>query len=423
VPKIFSSYRREDSVGVTGRVYDRLGAHFGRDCVFMDVDAIPFGVDFRQHLTNAVSECDVLLAVIGEQWLTVSHNGQPRLQDAKDFVRIEIEAALQRGIPVIPVLLGKTSMPREDELPAALAPLVFRNAAPVDPGRDFHSHIDRLIRGLDHLAGKAGTTTSETPPKKPTRKAGEILTNSIGMKLAWIPPGKFLIGSPDKEPERGKDERQHEVEITRGFYMGVYPVTQEEYAKVMKATPSYFASTGKGKDNVAGMDTKRFPVEQVSWRDALEFCRRLGELEPGKNYDLPTEAEWEYACRAGSVTAFSFGANLSSRQANFNQGLGRTCAVGAYPANVFGLFDMHGNVWEWCKDCYDAAYYDKSPISDPECTQGENRVLRGGAWNYRTSYCRCAYRNSYAPDYRGFSFGFRVVLSSLEHSARIDPNA
>ena len=343
MPKIFISYRRDDSTAAAGRIYDRLGAHFGRDSVFMDVDAIPFGVDFRQHLTDAVGACDILLAVIGEQWLT------PRLQDAKDFVRIEIEAALKRGIPVIPVLLGKTFMPREEDLPTALAGLSYRNAAPVDPGRDFHGHLDRLIRGIEHLGGKTATSkTVEAPPANARRNAGDIITNSIGMKLAWIPPGRFLMGSPDKEPERQNNERQHEIEITRGYYLGVTPVTQEEYAKLMKATPSYFASTEDGKD------TKRFPVERVSWRNAMDFCRRMNELEPGNNYNLPTEAKWEYACRAGTVSAFSFGTMLSILQANFNQNRGWTCAVATYPANAFGLFDMHGNIWEWCKDCYDA---------------------------------------------------------------------
>ena len=178
MPKIFMSYRRDDSIGIAGRIYDRLLADYGRDCVFIDVDTIPFGVDFRQHLIDAVAACDVLLAIIGEQWLAVSQNGQPRLQNPTDYVRIEIEAALQRGIPVIPVLLGKTAMPYENELPASLANLVFRNALQVDLGADFHHHVDKLIRGLDKLAAQPKVKPFETPPVGPIRRPGEIITNS-----------------------------------------------------------------------------------------------------------------------------------------------------------------------------------------------------------------------------------------------------
>jgi hypothetical protein len=149
--KLFVSYRRDDSIGMAGRIYDRLAAHFGGDAVFMDVDAIPFGVDFRQHLSNAVSGCDALLAIIGEDWLSISREGERRLDDPKDFVRIEIEAAFQQSIPVIPVLIEPARMPQEEELPEPLRDLAYRNAATVDPGRDFHSHVDRLIRGVDDL--------------------------------------------------------------------------------------------------------------------------------------------------------------------------------------------------------------------------------------------------------------------------------
>ena len=154
MPKIFLSYRREDSQGLTGRIFDRLAPHFGINSVFMDVDTIPPGVDFRQHLSKAVAECDVFLAVIGDRWLSASQDGRRRLDDVRDFVRIEVEAALLRGIPVVPLLVGRTHMPREDELPDSLKLLAFRNAAMVDPGRDFHLHIDRLIVSLDKLIVK-----------------------------------------------------------------------------------------------------------------------------------------------------------------------------------------------------------------------------------------------------------------------------
>jgi hypothetical protein len=158
--KVFLSYRREDSAALAGRIYDRLASHFGRASVFMDIDTIPFGVDFQQRINEAVSQCDTLLALIGDRWLGISQNGTRRVDDPEDFVRMEIEAALNRRIPVIPLLIGRASMPSKSELPSALADLAYRNALQVDPGRDFHNHIDRLIHGLDLLLGK----TVASPP-------------------------------------------------------------------------------------------------------------------------------------------------------------------------------------------------------------------------------------------------------------------
>jgi hypothetical protein len=166
MPKLFISYRRDDTIGVAGRIYDRLAMHFGRDNVFMDVDAIPFGVDFRQHLNDAVSRCDVLVAVIGTTWLGSSQAGLRRLDDPKDFVRIEIETALQRGIPVIPVLIAPASLALAADLPETLRELAYRNALEIDPGRDFHNHLDRLIRGIEFSTPESvPDRSSGTPPK------------------------------------------------------------------------------------------------------------------------------------------------------------------------------------------------------------------------------------------------------------------
>lgn len=155
-PKIFISYRREDAEAETGRIFDRLVAHFGNENVFMDIDTIPFGVDFRKHIVHEVSKCDVILAVIGKHWLDVKHGegpkqGQRRLDDPADFVRIEIQTGLDRNIPVVPLLVGGASIPSEQQLPKELQELSYRNAAEVRSGRDFHGHMDVLIRGLDQL--------------------------------------------------------------------------------------------------------------------------------------------------------------------------------------------------------------------------------------------------------------------------------
>jgi len=252
---------------------------------------------------------------------------------------------------------------------------------------------------------------------RPTETAQKLITNSIGMKLALIPAGEFLMGSPEGEGD-SDEHPQHRVRITKPFYIGVYEVTQGEYERVTGTNPSNFK-------NVAGEDTSRFPVENVSWNRAVEFCRKLSmmpdEKSAGRTYRLPTEAEWEYACRAGTTTPFSFGSALNGCEANCDGDypyggadkgpfLQRTTRVGSYQPNAFGLYDMHGNVWEWCADWKDSSYYAQSPLNDPTgSSYFWDRVLRGGSWSYNASRCRSAYRNGYSPMYRRSNSGFRVV--------------
>ena len=229
----------------------------------------------------------------------------------------------------------------------------------------------------------------------------------VTMELVLIPAGEFMMGSPANEAKRGSDESQHRVRITRAFYMGKYEVTQAEYQVVMGTNPSKF----KGASN---------PVEQVSWNDSTEFCRKLSERS-GKQVRLPTEAEWEYACRAGTTTPFHYGSSLGSDQANFDGNFPdggaargtyreKTTPVGSFQANAWGLHDMHGNVWEWCGDWYDEGYYGKSPGQNPTGpTSGGYRVLRGGAWSNFGLSCRSALRSGLIPSDRNDHIGFRVV--------------
>jgi formylglycine-generating enzyme required for sulfatase activity len=243
-------------------------------------------------------------------------------------------------------------------------------------------------------------------------------TNSLGMKLVLIPAGSFTMGSPPDEAGHDSDEEQHEVEITQPFYMGVYLVTQEEYVKATKQkNPSYFSSSGGGKAKVAGLDTSRFPVETVSWEDADEFCQVLTRQDKAKPkgwvYRLPTEAEWEYACRAQTQTTYYFGddpkelAEYAWFAANSE---GRPHPVGQKKANRWGLYDMQGNVWEWCQDWYDKDYYQHSRRQDPQGPdKTDRRVLRGGSWNYLGGDCRAADRYRGTPGNRVHNYGFRVV--------------
>ncbi|MCI0377122.1 MAG: formylglycine-generating enzyme family protein [Gemmataceae bacterium] len=251
-------------------------------------------------------------------------------------------------------------------------------------------------------------------------------TNSIGMKLVRIPAGKFVMGSPATETERDSNETQHDVVITRPFYMGVFEVTQGEYEKVAGANPAFFSAKNGGGP--------AHPIEQVNWTKAVEFCTRLSALEAekkaGRVYRLPTEAEWEYACRAGTTTVFQIGDALSSKMANFNGQhpygkaeagpyVKKTAKVGTYPANAWGLHDMHGNVWEWCSDWYDPDYYKTSPKEDPkgppkgvvrtDFKEDFFHVVRGGSWLDEARACRSAYRFRFMPSDPYRIVGFRVV--------------
>jgi uncharacterized protein (TIGR02996 family) len=248
------------------------------------------------------------------------------------------------------------------------------------------------------------------------RPAVPEVVNDVGMRLALLPAGRFRLGSPPGEPMRGDDEDVRVAEITRPFYLGVFPVTQEEFRLVTRRRPSYYRSGGAGAEAVAGLDTSRFPVESVSWEGAVAFCealsRRKAERQARRKYRLPTETEWEYACRGAGIalTPFAYGSSLGSTQANFDGAypyggadkgphLERPCDVGSYRPNALGLHDMHGNVWEWCSDLY----------SQPQDQSAGNRLVRGGAYYNYAAWCRSARRGSVGQSTAYGHIGFRVA--------------
>jgi formylglycine-generating enzyme len=256
-----------------------------------------------------------------------------------------------------------------------------------------------------------------------------VVTNSLGMKLVLIPAGEFMMGSPDDEEGRRSDEGpQHRVKITESFYLGVYEVTQEQYERVMGVNPSWYRTfVDEERKDFVVRTVPLYPVEQVAWDDALAFCDRLSALPDeqaaGHRYYLPTEAEWEYACRAGATTPFIFGETLSSdKDANFNGSLPcgsgvkgpyreLVSVVGSYRPNAWGLHDMHGNVAEWCSDWYTENYYTSSPVDDPKGpATGFGRVHRGGSCDSSALTCRSACRDYFRPDYRIHFLGFRIAL-------------
>jgi formylglycine-generating enzyme required for sulfatase activity len=284
----------------------------------------------------------------------------------------------------------------------------------------------------------------------------------VKLELVYVKEGEFQMGITKEEIDtilrEDKDARRenyddehprHKVEITKPFWLGKYAVTQQEFEKIMGFNPSYFSASAKGrdgeqyfdwskpgggKDKVQKMETTRFPVENVSWDNASAFCEELNRKhlnqlpealrQAGYKFRLPTEAQWEYACRAGTETPFHFGKELNGKQANclgnYPYGttvkgtyLQRTCRVGSYDANAFGLYDMYGNVYQWCEDYYDPKFYSSGALKDPFNSQkgAETlRVLRGGSWFGGAWYCRAACRTWHAPSIRLYLVGFRVAL-------------
>ena len=259
----------------------------------------------------------------------------------------------------------------------------------------------------------ATPATSPSPfdplPTPDVETSGKAFTiPDLSMEMLWVKPGTFEMGSPTSEAGRSKYETQHQVTLTEGFWLGKYELTQAQWEKVVGSNPSRFKGVNR-------------PVERVSWTGVTAFCEKLtalereaGRLPAGMAYQLPTEAQWEYACRAGTTTAYAFGDSLTSGQANISGGPRGTTEVGKYPANGWGFHDMHGNVWEWCADWY--GDYPAGAVRDPVGPAGGSyRVIRGGSWNFTASFARSAFRirieSAFSSNYLGFRLSLRPPAS------------
>jgi formylglycine-generating enzyme required for sulfatase activity len=436
MPAIFISYRREDSIAYSGRLYDRLTAEFGKGQVFMDIDSMDPGSDFVDVIERTVAACDAVLVVIGKQWLSASDaQGRPRIENPEDFVRLEVGTALSRKVRVVPVLVGGAQMPRPDQLPAALAGLSRRNALDL-PDIAFHQTLGRLVdllrRGETHWPKPAEPASGARLPRwalaalvtaalvvsavvyfgKPSRPApiqetastpavaarlaerstlrtGQTKVNpKDGLTYVWIPAGTFIMGcSPGDGECRGDEIPAHEVTLTIGFWMGQTPVTQQAYQLVMGENPSH-------------PEGAQLPVVTVNWLKAQSYCQAVGMR-------LPTEAEWEYAARAGSVTS-RYGDLDKIAWYSANSG-GKAHEVGQKPPNAWGLYDMLGNVWQWTADWYTDKYSGTSQTDPHGPASGTFRPLRGGCWSNDPSYVRVSYRVSVNPESRTNDVGFRCL--------------
>jgi len=435
--RIFISYRRADSAGYAISIYDRFAKHFGKDAIFMDVDTIEAGLDFVEVLENAVQSCEVLVALIGKQWLNIKdEDGKRRLDNPQDFVRIEVATALKRGIRVIPVLIDGTPMPNSDQLPSNLESLSRRNAVPVNL-HSFDDDADRLIRQLklaldareqretegderfasEEAAEKATRkkvereATEDSRYEKEERESAEKIVDhkNIGqgdiVKIEWIniPAGKHLSGTVDEES-------------LEAFQIGKYPVTNEQFSAFVQATEfrtiaeekgsSYLYQQGKDSYVVganwkhplgpeSNLDGKeKHPVVHVSWNDANEFCKWA-------NCRLPTESEWDRAARGDHEYTYPWRNDwVIGKYANsIESSIGGTTPVNQYPQGVsyYGVYDMGGNVWEWMKDLI---------IKDK--TTG---ILRGGSWGNSSDYLKVSYRFHCFPELTDNRIGFRCARS------------
>jgi formylglycine-generating enzyme required for sulfatase activity len=399
------------------------------------------GSSWQDLLEDQINEIRTAAVFVGDSGL-----GPWEIEEVKAFLR----AFVNRKCPVIPVLLPNA--PQKPQLPVFLEGLMWVDFRQHDP-----EPLGQLVWGITGIKPDLPPLIPNKPPREEKNKSpyqlkifqfqtaqisltsallgfvkkpeikritknadyfAQDLGNGVILEMVAIPGGTFIMGSPENEEDRSSDESpQHQVTVP-SFFMGKYPVTQKQWRAVaalgkvnidLESDPSYF----KG-DNL--------PVERVSWNDAQEFCARLSRMA-NKTYRLPAEAEWEYACRGGTTTPFYCGETISTDLANYNgnytYGQGqkgqyreKTTEVGIFPANPFGLYDMCGNVWEWCEDKWHETYIN-APIDGTAWTSlsSELRLLRGGSWVYYPRLCRSAYRLNFSPDYSNNRNGFRLVVS------------
>jgi sulfatase modifying factor 1 len=444
-PYIFVSYAHKDSAGVYEEI-QRL--HEAGYKIWYD-EGIDAGNEWPEEIANAVIGCSLFLIFV-----------TPRATESVNC-RNEINMALNKGKPFLAIHLEETALPPGLELRMGDLQAILRYKLPQD------RYQQKVGTMLDQLLGKTpvkskkkapavqqpepsneiepvaratrpDTSVSVRAPAKPRRRGLAIALMSVllvacciggflffksrssspqptpgkpwtvptgSIEMFWCKPGAFMMGSPENEKDRKVDETRHEVTFTKGFYLGKYEVTQAQWTEVMETNPSEFA----GDD---------LPVEMVSWKDAMEFCEKLTEIErasgqipDGWKYRLPTEAQWEYACRAGTTTVYAFGDKITTKQANFDKTLGKTTNIGKYPANAWGFHDMHGNIREWCLDWHNP--FAKGSMRDPQGpADGSYRVGRGGCWDYDGRDVRSADRSRHAPDARGSDLGFRLSLQT-----------
>jgi formylglycine-generating enzyme required for sulfatase activity len=465
---IFINYRKSQAAHAALAVHGRLSQEFGADLVFIDSMAIELGDDFVEQIELHLSDCQVMLTLIGDGWADAADDdGNRRFDDSDDYLLLELARAFEKRVRVVPVLIDGAKMPKKGQLPENLHPLLKRHALEVDFRRHVRQDLDALCADLrkllrsatssplpklafDSVSGHLNATVQAPLPAKPAPKrewvsepamppqmnqaakpgigkdgvsapavspAGivvdkprwavgsgsdsfgdwaELEVGGVRQRMRWIEPGEFLMGSPDTEAGRRENERpQHRVRLSQGFWLANTACTQALWLAVVG-----------GKNPAKFRGNPNNPIENVTVDDALSFLTRLGEkLTSQPKFALPTEAQWEYACRAGTQTPFSFGEQITPDQVNYDGNdpylspkqpgkngkyRGMTVPVKSLPPNAWGLYEMHGNVAECCADGFRP--YDAEFVIDPTGAEGSGRAVRGGGWSSPGVGVRSAFR-------------------------------
>ncbi|MEX2517741.1 MAG: SUMF1/EgtB/PvdO family nonheme iron enzyme [Paracoccaceae bacterium] len=456
--KIFISYRRADSQWAAARLYDALTAAFPDDRVFMDVEKIAPGQDFVDVLEGQVGACDVFLALIGPEWLSLhSADGTRRIDEARDFVRLEIASALGRAETVtIPILIDGAAPPAPADLPEDLRPLArrqflrlthegyrtevgalidairkllgesaARREAPAKPRRDLRRDLRRpaaLLVGALLLAGCVWLGVerlNRSADPAGTPDLAQFTECGVCPEMVAIPAGSFMMGSPEGEPDRLDQEGPvRQVTVPR-FAIARTETSWAAYAACV-------AETACAKLPDDGAPKEGMPAMGATWEDAQSFAAWLNGKVPGAPYRLPSEAEWEYAARAGTATPYYWGRTWDRARANMGREI---CCIGAaegadewvgaaplasFPPNGFGLFDMAGNLAEWVEDVYrddvENNPTDGSPrIWESDSPWARRQVLKGGSYTDRPWMARPAARISNDRNWRNGDYGFRLA--------------
>ncbi len=391
---IFVSHAEEDrdKAMAIARELERAGQR----CWIAPRD-IPKGTDWRSSIAVAIDTCSAFLLVFSRQ------------ANGSKWVDRELTHADELSKPMFWVRLEQAE-PRSEHL------FILRTVQHVDAYHDsFRLYAAEILDGLRQRSSEKVSHVRQSPPvispvQSRSAVSAEEWTNSLGMAFRWIPAGTFKMGSE----EFTWSQPVHPVQITKPFYIGKYPVTQREWKEVMGTTPAQQEKKAEEKLQLGIRgEGDKYPMYYVSWEEAQVFIAKLNQREPGERYRLPTEAEWEYACRAGSQSAYCFGndeqvlVEYAWYQANADS---KSHPVGEKMPNAWGLHDMHGNVWEWVQDWYDEAYYKSSPKADPLGPQtGSSRVFRGGGWLSSPQGLWSALRLKYMPGDRLGILGFRLL--------------
>ncbi len=399
-PYLFVSYAHTDS----GAVYPEMEWLHGQSHRMWYDEGIELGSEWSDAIAQAIEGCAQFLVFLSPTAVESKH------------VKEEIFYAFSKGKTILCIHLEPTTLTGGLEMRLGPFQAIHRH----ELTRDVYE--GKVLRTLS-VESKAAPGVEpqvvappdpermradpQAPPATKMEPVPQDFTNSLGMEMIWCPPGKFLMGSPESEEGWEEWETQHEVTLTKGFWISRYQVTQQQWEQLMGDNPSHFKESGP-----------QAPVETVSWEESMEFCRKLGESEQG-DYMLPTEAQWEYACRAGTTGPFA-GSSLDALGWYADNSGIMTHPVGQKSPNPWGIYDMHGNVWEWCRDSSDwPPDSNGHSVADPVGMRGPIRVDRGGGFCNSAARCRSASRGAGPPTIRYNDLGLRPCLVP---SSTVQPN-